>query len=103
MAIPIDTGTKSEIRGQIWQFGGFYNILNTPNSSLDVLAGFRYFKVKASLDWQVGQPVILLVLGIKYRTKIFSMASLAFKADTDLATVNGLFRTIWILVPVRHR
>ena len=55
-AIPFDTGTETEIRGQMWQLGGFYNVVSTPNTSLDVLAGVRYFKVKASLDWQFSGP-----------------------------------------------
>lgn len=55
-SIPIDTGTKTEFSGLIWQLGGFYNVINTSNASLDILAGFRYFKVKASLDWEFNGP-----------------------------------------------
>ncbi|RTZ48016.1 hypothetical protein EKL30_03315 [Candidimonas sp. SYP-B2681] len=55
-SVPIDTGTKTELSGVIWQLGGFYNVINTPNASMDVLGGFRYFKVKASLDWQFSGP-----------------------------------------------
>lgn len=54
---PIDTGSRARLSGLIWQLGGFYNFVNTPSATMDVLGGFRYFKVKSSLDWQFSGPL----------------------------------------------
>lgn len=53
---PIDTGSKAGLTGLVWQLGGFYNVIKTSSATLDVLGGFRYFKVKSSLDWQFSGP-----------------------------------------------
>ncbi len=53
---PFDTGTKTGFTGMIWQLGGFYNVVNTPAATMDIVAGFRYFRVKSSLDWQLSGP-----------------------------------------------
>ena len=54
---PIDTGSKAGLSGLIWQLGGFYNAVKTPSVTMDALVGFRYFKVKSSLDWQFSGPL----------------------------------------------
>lgn len=54
---PIDTGTKTGFSGLIWQLGAFYNLAKTPIATVDAVAGFRYFRVKSSLDWQFSGPL----------------------------------------------
>lgn len=54
---PLDTGSKTGFTGLVWQLAGFYNVVNSPSATMDVVAGLRYFKVKSSLDWQLSGPV----------------------------------------------
>lgn len=51
--VPVDAGTKTGLSGVAWQFAGFYNAVNTPSTSMDALAGMRYFRIKASVAWQL--------------------------------------------------
>lgn len=51
--IPVNIGTQTSLSGMAWQLGGFYNVANSPSATIDVLAGFRYFDVETSVDWQL--------------------------------------------------
>jgi hypothetical protein len=66
---PVDTGSKAEIGGLIWQLGGLYNFMNTSSVTMDALVGFRYFKVKSSLDWQFSGPIGLFPQSGSYSEK----------------------------------
>lgn len=57
LQIPVDVGTTTGFSGTIWHVGGFYNLTNTPATSIDLLAGMRYFKVDSQLDWRLAGPL----------------------------------------------
>jgi len=68
-SFPIDTGSKAEIGGVIWQLGGSYNVMNTSSVTMDALVGFRYFGLKTSLDWQFSGPIGLFPQSGSYSEK----------------------------------
>jgi hypothetical protein len=49
----IDAGTESSLKGAAWTLGGGYSVLQGDLGRLDLLAGFRYFGLKASTDWKL--------------------------------------------------
>src|ERR1043165_738338 len=53
----LNTSTKSSLTGVAWTLGGGYNVVQDPRHSRDLLAGARYFGLKASSDWQLGDAV----------------------------------------------
>ncbi len=60
LEIPIDAGSQVGLRGTIWTLGGSCTVWRAEIVTLDVLAGFRYFRVKSSLDWQISGGIGLL-------------------------------------------
>jgi hypothetical protein len=62
-AIAADLGTQVKLSGVLWELAGGYTVARGGNSSLDLLAGFRYLGIEAETDWQLsitgpgpGQP-----------------------------------------------
>jgi hypothetical protein len=49
----IDVGTESSLKGATWTLAGGYSVLRGDLGRLDLLAGFRYFGLKASTDWNL--------------------------------------------------
>ena len=45
--------TKATLRGVLWELAGGYTVARGGNSSLDLLAGFRYLGIEAKTDWQL--------------------------------------------------
>lgn len=58
--IPVDTGTTFSLDGLEWQGTVGYVFFSGPGVSLEMLGGFRYLDVSASLDWQFDGPLNLL-------------------------------------------
>ena len=52
-----DVGTKVNLSGIEWELAGAYTVARGRNSSLDVLAGFRYLGLKAETDWQLSGTI----------------------------------------------
>jgi hypothetical protein len=52
-----DVRTQSSLKGFEWTLAGGYTAMQSPRGTLDVLAGFRYFHVEASSDWQLSATV----------------------------------------------
>ena len=50
-------GTKVNLSGVLWELAGAYTVARGGNSSLDVLAGFRYLGIKAKTDWQLSGSI----------------------------------------------
>jgi len=53
----LDTGTQTRLQGTVWTLVGGYAAVQGPRVSLDVIAGFRYFALKATSDWQLSAAV----------------------------------------------
>ena len=52
-----DLGTKVKLSGVLWELAGGYTVARGRNSSLDVLAGFRYLGIEAETDWQLSGSI----------------------------------------------
>ena len=53
----IDAGTQSSLKGTLWTLAGSYTAIDTPEWTLDAFAGFRYFDLQASTNWQLALAV----------------------------------------------
>jgi hypothetical protein len=53
----IDAGTETALKGTIWSLGGSYTALQGEAGSLGLLAGFRFFGLKATADWNLTTTV----------------------------------------------
>jgi hypothetical protein len=67
--IPIDTGSTVGLRGTIWTLDGCYTVWRGETATLDVLGGFRYFRVEASLDWDLAAAGLLPQSGSHSQTE----------------------------------
>ena len=52
-----DLGTKVKLSGALWELAGAYTVARGGNSSLDLLAGFRYLGIEAKTDWQLSGSI----------------------------------------------
>jgi len=52
-----DVGTKVKLSGVLWELAGGYTVARGGNSSLDLLAGFRYLGIDAKTDWQLSGSI----------------------------------------------
>jgi len=58
--IPVNLNTNTGLTGVLWQLGGSYTVAGGQAATLDVLAGFRFMWVDASLNWQIANGMGLL-------------------------------------------
>jgi len=58
--IPIDLGTTVGLRGTVWTLGGEYTAFHGEYGAFGIVAGFRYFHVKTSLDWNLAGGLQLM-------------------------------------------
>ena len=49
--------TKATLRGVLWELAGACTVARGGNSSLDLLAGFRYLGLEAGTDWQLSGSI----------------------------------------------
>jgi hypothetical protein len=56
VTIPIDNGTRTDLKGFIGTFEGGYAILQTPGARADFVAGLRYANLKTRVDWELSGP-----------------------------------------------
>ena len=56
VTVPIDAGTRSDLKGFIGTFEGGYTVMQTPGARADVVAGVRYASLKTKLDWELSGP-----------------------------------------------
>ena len=52
-----DLGTTVKLSGLLWELAGGYTVARGGNSSLDLLAGFRYLGIEAKTDWQLSGSI----------------------------------------------
>jgi hypothetical protein len=48
---------KPDVKSLVWQLDGFYNVMQKPSVTMDVLVGFRNLSLESSLDWGVSGPL----------------------------------------------
>ena len=56
VTVPIDTGSRSNLKQFLGTFEGGYAVLQTPGARADILAGVRYASVKVELGWELSGP-----------------------------------------------
>ena len=56
ISIPIDTGTRTDLKGFVGTFEGGYALLRTQGATADLLGGLRYANLKAKVDWELSGP-----------------------------------------------
>jgi len=52
-----DLGTTARLTGVEWELAGAYTVARGGNSSLDVLAGFRYLGIETETDWHLSGSI----------------------------------------------
>jgi hypothetical protein len=57
VSVGADLGTKVKLSGVEWELAGAYTVARGGNSSIDVLAGFRYLTIKAGTDWHLSGAI----------------------------------------------
>lgn len=58
--IPVNINTNTGLTGVLWQLGSSYTVARSQVATLDVLTGFRFLWVDASLNWQISGGLVLL-------------------------------------------
>lgn len=53
----IDAGTETSLKGAAWTLAGSYDVLQGEAGSFGLLAGFRYFGLETSTDWNLTATV----------------------------------------------
>ena len=92
VTVPIDAGTRSDVKGFIGTFEGGYAVLQTPGARTDVVAGLRYASLKTKLDWHLNGPTGgLATEGGVEATKDFLDGVVGVRGSADLGS-NWDFR-----------
>jgi len=47
----------TQVKGTVWTLLGGYAAVHEPHVTIDVIAGFRYFGLDATTNWQLSAPV----------------------------------------------
>lgn len=53
----LNVDTNSSLSGVAWTLAGGYEVLHLAEVTVDAFAGFRYFRLKASTDWQLAATI----------------------------------------------
>lgn len=53
----LDLGTQSTLRGAAWSIAGGYTVAQTPDATLDLIGGLRYFTIKGTADWNLSASI----------------------------------------------
>jgi hypothetical protein len=56
ITVPIDSRSDTTLKGFVTTIQGGYAVMQSPDARMDVVAGMRYTKLKAELDWQLSGP-----------------------------------------------
>jgi hypothetical protein len=57
LAIPVDTASESDLKGFVTTIVGGYAVSTQPGARMDLIAGVRYTRLKARLEWNLAGPV----------------------------------------------
>lgn len=55
--VTVNQSTSTGLKGLAWELAASYTVAQSPTASLDVLGGFRYLGVEASVQWQLAGPI----------------------------------------------
>ncbi|MCM3904467.1 MAG: hypothetical protein ND866_22450 [Pyrinomonadaceae bacterium] len=54
--VTVNQSTSTGLKGLVWELAASYTVARSPAATLEVLGGFRYFGVEASVQWQLAGP-----------------------------------------------
>jgi len=49
----LDAGSNASLEGFVWTLAGGYTLVKAKQGTLDLLGGFRYFGIEATVDWRL--------------------------------------------------
>jgi hypothetical protein len=85
VTVPIDVGSRNDIKSFIGTFEGGYALVQTPGARADILAGVRYASMKVKLDWSLSGPTGgLATEGGVEKTKDFLDGVVGVRGSTNL-------------------
>ena len=58
--IPVNANTQTGLKGLVWELAASYTVARSSTAAFEVLGGFRYLGVEASVNWQLTGPLSLL-------------------------------------------
>lgn len=85
--VPVNANTSTGLKGLVWGLAASYAVARGPTGTFEVLGGFRYLGVEASVQWQLAGPIGLFpqsgshsqkddlwdaIAGVRGRTKLGS-------------------------------
>jgi len=53
----VNVDTSTGLKGLVWELAASYTVARSPTATFDVLGGFRYLGVEASVQWQLAEPL----------------------------------------------
>lgn len=58
--VTVNQSTSTGLKGLVWELAASYTVAQSPTATFDVLGGFRYLGVDASVQWQLAGPIGVL-------------------------------------------
>ncbi len=58
--VPVDGGSSTGLKGLVWELAASHTVARSRTATFEVLGGFRYFGVEASVQWRLAGPIGLL-------------------------------------------
>ena len=55
--VPVNQNTSTGLKGLVWELAASYTLARSPMATFEVLGGFRYFGLEASVQWQLAGPI----------------------------------------------
>lgn len=83
----LNTGTQSDFKGAVWTLVGGYALIQDPRTSLDVIGGFRYLNLDATVNWQL--TTTITGTGPGGATATFAQQGSAAKSEDIWAAIVG--------------
>jgi hypothetical protein len=54
---PINTNTEAGLEGGLWELAASYAVSKSDAATVEVLGGFRYLSLEATVDWELAGPI----------------------------------------------
>lgn len=55
--VPVNVNTEAGLEGGLWELAASYAVSRRETATVEVLTGFRYLNLEATLDWQLAGPI----------------------------------------------
>jgi hypothetical protein len=86
MPLPTSVNLSADFSGTVAELGAGYSIVRTTTDTVDVIAGVRYLRLKAGLDWSLAAaPPGIPLAGHSERTRDFWDGVVGIRGRSDFA------------------